>query len=368
MKQIFCITFFFVFAFNGLAQYSGNVEKSVSQDVIEILKKEMVESQYKGQYLKGRRNGMGYGKEKKEGYYIGDYYRNEMSGLGMFISNNDMLNCEGSTIYVGNWKEGKKNGKGICYGSDGRMIYQGMFADDVPVDDYPSKSHDEKTHFSIIKTQNGEIYFGETKENKTNGFGVIVFPNGDMWQSSFKNGAPHGIGLYLTANGEWETQNKKGEDYEVISSSQGYAHNKAVRAQINGTTWDALLSGISQSLQSFADKYGQGNSNGSYGATGSYDYNKVGGTGGSSLQAQYNNWERRAKANYESLTNLGVRYARNGKNVGGSTGKGMSSSNYTMQKRALREAQQEMARIRSRARAKGITIVQSQYETVTVKY
>lgn len=90
--------------------------------------------------------------------------------------------------------------------------------------------------------------------------------------------------------------------------------------------------------------------------------------GGSSYEAQYRNWERRARAHYESLTNLGVRYKKNEKNTSGSTGQGMSSNNYVSMKKSLREAQNEMAKIRREAQSKGITISKSEYESVTVNY
>ena len=92
------------------------------------------------------------------------------------------------------------------------------------------------------------------------------------------------------------------------------------------------------------------------------------GSGGGTLESQYRQWESRAKANYESLTNLGARVKKDGKDVGGSTGQSMSSSNYTQQKKALREAQKEMKSIRQKASKKGIKITKSEYEDVVVKF
>ena len=102
--------------------------------------------------------------------------------------------------------------------------------------------------------------------------------------------------------------------------------------------------------------------NDSYGASGNS------GSGGGSLETQYRLWERRAKSNYETLTNLGTRVKKDGKDVGGSTGQSMSSSNYTLQKKLLREAQKEMKNIRQKASKKGIKIAQSEYEDVVVKF
>ncbi len=107
-----------------------------------------------------------------------------------------------------------------------------------------------------------------------------------------------------------------------------------------------------------------------YGDLSSFQSNSSssGGYSTSFYQEQYNNWERRAQGAYESLTNLGSRTKRNGSEVSGSTGQSMSSSNYTRQKKCLRDAQNEMRTIRQKARKDGVNIAQSHWETVTVSY
>jgi hypothetical protein len=54
--------------------------------------------------------------------------------------------------------------------------------------------------------------------------------------------------------------------------------------------------------------------------------------------------------------------------VKGSSGKGVSSSNYTQMKKSLREAQNEMKNIRTKAKKNGIEIKKSEYEDVEVSY
>jgi hypothetical protein len=90
--------------------------------------------------------------------------------------------------------------------------------------------------------------------------------------------------------------------------------------------------------------------------------------GGGTLQIQYSNWEKRAKMNYESLTNTGTNYKKNGNDVAGTNGQSLSPTNYVQQKALLREAQRQMASIRQQASSKGIHINQSKWETVTVSY
>lgn len=90
--------------------------------------------------------------------------------------------------------------------------------------------------------------------------------------------------------------------------------------------------------------------------------------GSGNYESQYRNWERRAMQNYESLTINGAKTKKNGKDVSGNTSGQKSPSNYTMQKKMLREAQNEMRKIRSKAAKEGINITKSNYEDVTVDY
>lgn len=84
----------------------------------------------------------------------------------------------------------------------------------------------------------------------------------------------------------------------------------------------------------------------------------------------YDRWERRAKSNYESLTNLGIKTKKNGTDVGGTAGgpESMSPTSYTGMQKALRTAQKEMRSTRMKASKDGYNIPQSTYETISVSY
>lgn len=94
----------------------------------------------------------------------------------------------------------------------------------------------------------------------------------------------------------------------------------------------------------------------------------VSSTSSGNYQSQYAMWERRAKANYESLTNLGYGVTQSDGSESGSAMGGMNTGNYAQMKKALREAQNEMTRIRRKASENGISIPQSKWETATVRY
>lgn len=88
----------------------------------------------------------------------------------------------------------------------------------------------------------------------------------------------------------------------------------------------------------------------SSGQYGSYDDENSYSKGSSNYQAMYDKWERQAQRAYESLS-----------------GHSVSSSTYISNKRLLRDAQQEMRSIRSKARSNGVYITQSRWETVSVR-
>ena len=82
----------------------------------------------------------------------------------------------------------------------------------------------------------------------------------------------------------------------------------------------------------------------------------------------YDRWERNAKSCYESLTLLGSKEKKDGKDVRGSANGTWGTVSYTGMKQNLRKAQKEMRNTRADARRDGYNIPQSNYETVTVSY
>lgn len=85
-------------------------------------------------------------------------------------------------------------------------------------------------------------------------------------------------------------------------------------------------------------------------------------------QQEYDRWQRVAERHFESLTNLGYKIKNKDGNKSGGTGQGMSSSNYARMKKSFREAQNEMKKIRSKAKKEGYTIQKASIEDATVKY
>ena len=53
-----------------------------------------------------------------------------------------------------------------------------------------------------IEFFNGDIYFGDIKENKMEGIGEYIWDDGEYYQGNFKNGLPNGIGIKVYNNNE----------------------------------------------------------------------------------------------------------------------------------------------------------------------
>lgn len=245
MKRIMCVfllSFYFI-----IISVAQKIEiNNVFSKVLEVTNEKNKKESFKGQILKGKRNGMGLLAMKDGSIYVGDFYRNNMTGYGMFIApeNGNVKSCDSCTIYVGNVHEGEKQGFGSCYTANGSLIYQGQFEKDKPVNTYPAVNANQSKNFALLKLTNGDIFLGEMKNENANGYGVLLFHNGDFWLSTFKDGKKKGIGLYLLYDGEWETLNFICDNYDIVSSSINYRNIDAVRKQ-------AVRNSLSQAMGYF---------------------------------------------------------------------------------------------------------------------
>ena len=210
---------------------------------------------YKGQILKKERSGMGILKMKDGRLYIGDFSKSEISGFGMMImqEGSNISNCSDCTIYVGNWRQGKKSGKGKCYDISGDVIYSGKFEKDLPVETYPSNEEFLLNYFSLIEYDDGNKYLGEINNGQFDGYGVFIQNDGDLWFGNVKDGEKKGIGLYLMRNGEWVTLNFNGDNYETISSSVNYKNIDAYRKSANGQTFSLIMNSVASATLAVAE-------------------------------------------------------------------------------------------------------------------
>ena len=327
---------------------------------------------FKGQIVKGQRNGVGVLKYKNGNVFVGDFYRNKISGYGMLIADtlSFVKNCDKCVAYVGNWKNGKKTGYGRCYDFEGNVLYQGIFENDKPVNSYPFPTDSVDRSFIISLIDENTVYLGETKGGLFDGYGVLVFPSGDCWVSSFKNDSRYGVGVYLTYDNEWEMIDVLNGEYAMISSSQRYKQidveteqrKQLLRQTLIGTLSDLAVQSAEFASTVSAVKNGEQIVGEGLDATSGKSLSS-----GGNYQLMYNKWEKRAEKHYNSLTKLG--YSKESKSeVSGGTGASMNGGNYVAQKRSFRDAQKEMKKIREKAKKAGVIITQSKWETATINY
>jgi hypothetical protein len=117
---------------------------------------------YEGDFVNGRMEGAGKYTWKSSDYYIGDFKNDQRDGIGeMKYKNGDSYygqfredrregegreiihqffksipNCPNATKYEGEWKGNIKEGIGKCYDANNKLVFEGRFVKDHPVN-YP---------------------------------------------------------------------------------------------------------------------------------------------------------------------------------------------------------------------------------------
>ncbi len=172
--------------------------------------------------------------------YNGDYKEDKektkiLDGRGEYISK--------VFRYAGDFKDGKKQGKGIYEWANGDK-FDGGFVDDKP-------SGQGQWDFA-----SGDKYIGEIVAGVIVGKGVFIAKNGDRFEGPFVDGKPHGKGVYRFASGdryEGEMQagrmsgkgiyiNKGGDRLEA-NFREGVPQGKGVYYFSNGDRYEGDIAG-----------------------------------------------------------------------------------------------------------------------------
>ncbi len=318
---------------------------------------------FKGQFLKGKCNGMGVLQMKDNSLYVGDFMNGEITGYGIKIATSGkqvLSNCPGAMIYIGNWNKGQKSGIGTCYDNEGKVVYHGNFLADKPTATYPAQASQTDQLFSIIELSDGGTFIGETKQGIPNGLGLVMMANGDLCQSEFKNGDRCGIGLYLMSDGNWETLSfENGKSY-TITSSENYNKIDNQRKQMVREAWAKAgkeLAGLSTQLvenvsniYSIANGKSVSNSSANISSITTSDVPVSNDNNSAKAQNTKNNTQMSMsdQVNYNSLRNTYNKWASDlmqMKNANGQYQNGFKASD-------KKHAQDEMKRIRKNAMQK----------------
>jgi len=153
--------------------------------------------------------------------YDGEWKKGNRHGLGTFV-------CADGT-YIGQWRDGKKNGQCEWKQHDG-TTYNGEWVDDkihgrgtwvdVHGNTYVGEwtddcgciqGHGEK------RFANGDVYTGDIKDGKMHGRGKLMFANGDIYEGGYQENMKHGDGAYAHVYhtnalyiGEYRNNNRHG--------------------------------------------------------------------------------------------------------------------------------------------------------------
>ena len=110
--------------------------------------------------------------------------------------------------YIGDFKNGLKDGKGIFYFNKDdkiqRMKYEGEF------------KNDKREGKGILYWNCGDKYEGDFKNNNIEGEGIINYINGDKYQGHFKNDVKEDKGIFYWKNGDkydgdWKNNKRDGK-------------------------------------------------------------------------------------------------------------------------------------------------------------
>ncbi|XP_028849886.1 MORN repeat-containing protein 1-like [Denticeps clupeoides] len=153
-------------------------------------------------------------------YYVGDFKKQLRHGFGVYVYPN------GYFRYEGEWKMGKKHGRGKLVMKDG-SYYEGEFVDGEIEGNglrYWAKSgasysgqfsNGELHGFGVLQCGDGGRYEGEFSFGLKEGHGLLVDKDGHRYEGSFHQNKKHGEGQMRYRNGDqfeggWLQDHKQG--------------------------------------------------------------------------------------------------------------------------------------------------------------
>ena len=131
--------------------------------------------------------------------YIGEIKNGLKDGKGILYYNKD--DEKKRKKYEGEYKNGKREGKGIMYWNNGDR-YEGEY------------KNGKKEGKRIYYQNNGNRYEGEYKNGKRERKGIMYWNNGDRYEGEFKNDEREGKGIMYYNNGKIEDGDWKDNKFQ----------------------------------------------------------------------------------------------------------------------------------------------------------
>ena len=136
---------------------------------------------YVGQWKNGLRHGRGEQYWPDGSVYQGYWKNDKRNGKGRYIS-------EEGNIYEGEYELDMKQGRGKQTWNDG-SVYIGQFSG--------GKRHGQ----GVLEWADGRKYTGDWQTNKMHGTGEFVWPDGRSFKGEYKEDMKHGQGVFEWSNG-----------------------------------------------------------------------------------------------------------------------------------------------------------------------
>ena len=178
---------------------------------------------YEGEFKDNKFHGIGvytYPESSSCLRYEGSWEKDQMEGFGKLI----FAEKDNRKDYEGEWKEGKRCGRGVMHFKDG-AVYEGEWKDNcfhgTGVYTYPESS-------SCVR------YEGSWEKDKKEGHGLFTFRNGASYEGEFHLGKKEGWGIYRYAP-ENSCDRYEGDFAKDGRSGQGILYYR------NGKTWEGIF-------------------------------------------------------------------------------------------------------------------------------
>ena len=169
-------------AFPNLAEYSGEwnpLTKERHGRGIQLWKDN---SMYLGQWKNDKANGKGKMVLSSGEYYEGDFINDKAEGYGIYVHQN-------GCTYEGQWKNNLQNGNGKMRWPFKNEEYEGEF-------NFGKKHGNGKLLFN-----DGSVYIGQFVNDKIQGKGLKIWPDKRQYEGFFKNGRFDGEGEFKWPDG-----------------------------------------------------------------------------------------------------------------------------------------------------------------------
>lgn len=222
----------------------ANQDKNNEQQKLQKLWRSLLESRittvtivygngwYIGQKESGAYSGLGFlYKTDNTPSYIGNWKNGRKNGVGIRVCapGKQFEEFENGCVYVGEWKDSKMHGIGAVYDKNGKQLFYGRFEADKPVEKYPPREEYSlgECRFEIIKYDNGNIYIGEvykfdialmTQKHKL-GKGFFIWADNSSsavaWYGDWNAKGRNGYGMLISNNGKSITTGTWKDDKKV---------------------------------------------------------------------------------------------------------------------------------------------------------